>query len=183
LARPLNVGRSASFNPSCLNSSANTERFTNAIPNLRVLASVPSKLPLPPTRDSTIVLDPQYRDLVGSLATDNGALSKYQGRRRSLACSPFSSVPRAWLPAAANVPEARSVNNHRHRVRLSWITFPLRLKNELDCILARRSRTAKHLHLFTVRNTVPLPSGTAHPEEYARKWNPLGRIAWLGNPS
>jgi hypothetical protein len=46
---------------------------------------------------------------------------------------------------------------HRHRVRLSWITFSLRLKNEPDRKLARRSRTkAKHLHnLFTVRNTVP----------------------------
>jgi hypothetical protein len=46
---------------------------------------------------------------------------------------------------------------HRHRVRLSGITFPLSLKNEPDRKLARRSRTkAKHLHnLFTVRNTVP----------------------------
>jgi hypothetical protein len=32
LPRPLKAGRSASFNHFCLNSSANTERFTNAIP-------------------------------------------------------------------------------------------------------------------------------------------------------
>ena len=32
LARPLKAGRFASFNPSCSNSSANTGRFTNAIP-------------------------------------------------------------------------------------------------------------------------------------------------------
>jgi hypothetical protein len=32
LPRPLEAGRSASYNAFCLNSSANTERFTNAIP-------------------------------------------------------------------------------------------------------------------------------------------------------
>jgi hypothetical protein len=62
---------------------------------------------------------------------------------------------------------------HRHRVRLSWITFPLRLKNELDCMLARRGRTkAKHLdNLFTMRNTVPWFFEATSKELYAlNKW-------------
>jgi hypothetical protein len=66
-------------------------------------------------------------------------------------------------------PEARSVSDHRHRVRLCRIIFALRLKNEPDCILARRGRTkAKHLyHLFTVRNTVPWFFETTPKKLYA----------------
>jgi hypothetical protein len=70
-------------------------------------------------------------------------------------------------------PEARSVSDHRHRVRLSWIIFALRLKNEPDCVLARRGRTkAKHLYnLFTVRNTVPWFFKTTPKKLYAlNKW-------------
>jgi hypothetical protein len=70
-------------------------------------------------------------------------------------------------------PEARSVSDHRHRVRLSWIIFALRLKNEPDRILARRGRTkAKHLYnLFTVRNTVPSFFETTPEKLYAlNKW-------------
>ena len=144
LLKPTVNAQFLSFKPSCSNSSANTERL--------LFRSRTWSVGLKNCNDPTFEMARPETIVSGLFKFYLRSFPIWQRVRR--------------LPAAANQP--RSVNDHRHRVRLSWITFALRLKNEPDCILARPGRTkAKHLyHLFTVRNTVPWSFETTPKELY-----------------